>query len=286
MKNITSAWFWCLSFILNSCFFTSSANLIQEVEGDNFGLLHQLQVIYDNANHQSNPSSNFDTYRLESNNEVLMNQLRPHLEKVEKAKITFFRQVNNLETFSPYLANASSLITKIMKPIGHFTKIMQPIGHFTRQIYAHCYDSLFSSFILERTMHEISDLCHIPENHPSHIKSLALKLRIMIHAYKFGTPLLTNANHIEYSFLAALELLRQKDLDKFERLWTLNVLQLLLHMLSSVCWRDILQDPNQAPVPRGGLELFLLQGMWDCITVLPFDHKYLCHPQDLTFKVG
>ncbi|KAH9816184.1 hypothetical protein DFH28DRAFT_218091 [Melampsora americana] len=239
MKKIILTWCWYLILSNSSWALTPSESLI---EGHDLNLLGGMQIGHESAIHHSTHPTDPDLTEEENALEGMMNTIKTYGTKSKCVKHILYERVKALEIFSP-LHESNNNIKPPLRTL--VSKVTHQFSFFTRWAYED----------------EVLDLAKRAQRYNSRITPIARELEVMIFYYLFGLPLFNKCVRFEIVIMAAVECLQRGDLTIYERLWTLHVLR-RLHVLSPILhFEPIAQDPKTGRVCRGGLELFLTQGM-------------------------
>ncbi|KAH9816271.1 hypothetical protein DFH28DRAFT_891819 [Melampsora americana] len=112
-------------------------------------------------------------------------------------------------------------------------------------------------------MQHLLDLSKDAQKYSGKIRQLGEKLETIAKKLKLEDQLFLHGSGLETIIITSLEYLQKGDLELYDRLWNLSVLQILQSYLPRGQLAAIRQDPNTGPVCRGALELFLI-GEHDC----------------------
>ncbi|KAH9807591.1 hypothetical protein DFH28DRAFT_1073008 [Melampsora americana] len=108
---------------------------------------------------------------------------------------------------------------------------------------------------------QIEKLARMPQyNHPG-ISLISNQLLILLEDPTNWISIFVKGRRFERIILITLCYLQKEDLELYDRLWALSVLETLQSFLPRGELEPIRQDPKSGSVCRGGLELFLLKGL-------------------------
>ncbi|KAH9814353.1 hypothetical protein DFH28DRAFT_305809 [Melampsora americana] len=225
MKQFILSLEWYLIFCFSFCALVPSQGVVERViEGDGHNAIGGSKMGHKFTIHHTSPPTELHTIS--------------GMSLSERSKV--------LETFAPLNENFE------YRPHSMNWFSIHPQNLIGRLTHKH-----------ERNMHELLDLVTGAQKYNTMIRSIAEKLRTMVEEYGFNKQLFIEGSGLKDIMITALEYLQQEELQTNERLWTLSI----LHILQSYFPRDqlkpIRQAPKTGPVSRGGLELFLTEGL-DC----------------------
>ncbi|KAH9812489.1 hypothetical protein DFH28DRAFT_978638 [Melampsora americana] len=239
MNNIILSWSWYFVVSFSLCAFTPSERPIEGViEGNGLNGCVGHQIGQGQRIHHSTLSTS--PPRMETFDDVRINEGNQEF----KSKNSMQESIKALETFVP-----------LNEEVRY-----KDDEHLPRSFLSKLYNVFIGDAVIFFKMKEVETLCSDAIKHPSSISFMATGWQHVADESTSVRSTLTN-EELEQSTVIALEFLQREDLDLYERLWTLCVLKNVQYFLPRRMFKPIRGDPNTGGVCRGGLELFLLEGL-------------------------
>ncbi|EGG05100.1 uncharacterized protein MELLADRAFT_64272 [Melampsora larici-populina 98AG31] len=232
---------WCLMFSYALCapFLSQSGN---EVEDWNpFMALGDYRIGHELQFERSNPST-------ELHRQEYTNMAREH-SRLHRARLEREKGKNMLhERF------------KASEILGPLNEELEYKAH-SSSVFSELVQRFVDLFTDAEKMRKLLALCKSAKTQSEGIKPIVRDLQKLVTEHQFEAYLFHRGSRFEYIVFTALEYLQGEDLNVYDRLWTLSILRILQSLLPRGYLEPIRQDPNTGRVCRGGLELFLTEGI-------------------------
>ncbi|KAH9816266.1 hypothetical protein DFH28DRAFT_220717 [Melampsora americana] len=234
-------WGYCLVFSYGFCGPNPMERLLEnEVEGWNpygsYQIGHEVQFERSTPSTELNPTESTESQR---------NNLRLHHDRLERFQTD--------DKIMRDRFKASEILGSLNKRLNYKSD--------ARTLSSELVHTFVDWFKDKKRMQELSNLAKSAEKDIEGIGRIAHDLDKLLDHYHLEGSLFRTGSPFEKIILTSLQYLDDENLNVHNRLWTLSVLRILQSFLPRGYLDPIRQDPNTGPVCRGGLELFLTEGV-------------------------